>query len=289
MKNTQGGFAVLGWLLVLLLMLVSVGRHPASLGSGLFLLDVTLLFGYGVFSLWGWRQRRPEVRDALTAGARMGIILGLVLVASHLVEWLGLDRSKAAQFARGAGSTLLILGLLGAAGSAAWQRTRSIKLGVIAGLWSASLGMTILLNFALSLNLAFEGHSVAWLHEAFAASGMRNAGAFVVRNSLEAASEILIRLGIGGLVLSLMGSLLSAWIMPRSRNVSMLAAWLMPFVFVAGVISLWYAGSLERSARPPFVMAGVLAAGFAVCGAHPIWSCFFRRRATESALSSTPA
>ncbi|MBV9155058.1 MAG: hypothetical protein JO097_02275 [Acidobacteriaceae bacterium] len=289
MKNTQGGFAVLGWLVMLLLMLVSVGRHPASLGSGLFLIDITLLSGYGVFSLWGWRQQRADVRDALTAGARMGIILGLVLVASHLVEWLGLDRSRTAQFARGAGSTLLILGLLGAAGSAAWQRTRSIRLGAIAGLWSASLAMVILLNFALSLNLAFETHSIAWLHEAVAASGMRDAGAFVVRNSLEAASEILIRLGIGGLVLSLMGSLLSAWIMPRSRNVSMLAAWLMPFVFVAGVISLWYAGSLERSARPPFVMAGVLAAGFAVCGAHPIWSCFFRRRATESALSSTPA
>ncbi len=276
--RTLGGLAILGSLLVLLLMIVSVGRHPSSLGSGLFIMDITLLSGYGVFSTWGWRQRRPEVRDALTAGAQTGIMLGLVLVASHAIEWFALDGNRTAQFARGAGSTLLMLGLLGAAGSAAWERTRSIKLGVIAGLWCGSLAMMILLSFALTLNLAFEAHSVAWLHEAFAASGMSDPGAFVVRNSLEAESEILVRLGIAGLVLSSIGSLSNAWIMPRSRSVSVLAAWFMPFVFVAGVSAVWYAGSLERAARPPFVMAGVLAAGFAVCGAHPIWSSLSRRR-----------
>ena len=275
--RTLGGFAVLGSLLVLLLMIVSVGRHPASLGSGLFIMDIALLSGYGVFSIWGWRQRRPEVRDALTAGTQTGMMLGLILISSHAIEWFGLDRNRTAQFARGAGSTLLMLGLLGAAGSAAWERTRSIKLGVIAGLWCASLGIMILLSFALTLNLAFEAHAAAWLHEAFVASGMRDPGAFVVRNALESGSELLVRLPIAGLVLSFSGSLSNAWIM-RSRSVSLLAAWFMPFVFVAGVISLWYAGSLERAARPPFVMAGVLAAGFAVCGAHPIWSSLSRRR-----------
>ena len=138
--------------------------------------------------------------------------------------------------------------------------------------------MMILLSFALTLNLAFEAHSVAWLHEAFVASGMRDPGAFVVRNALESGSEILVRLPIAGLVLSFIGGFANAWITARSRSVSLLAAWFMPFVFVAGVVSLWYAGSLQRAARPPFVMAGVFAAGFAVCGAHPIWSSLSRRR-----------
>jgi hypothetical protein len=275
--RTLGGFAFLGSFLVLLLMIVSVGRHPASLGSGLFITDIALLSGYGVFSLWGWRQRRPEVRNALIAGTRTGILLGLILISSHAIEWFGLDRNRTAQFARGAGSTLLMLGLLGAAGSAAWERTRSIKLGVIAGLWCGSLGTIILLSFALTLNLLFEAHAAAWLHEAFVASGMRDPGAFVVRNALEAASEILVRLPIAGTVLSLSGSLSNSWMMPRSRSVSLLAAWFIPLVFAAGVISLWYAGSLERADRPPFVMAGVVAAGLAVCGAHPVWSSLSRR------------
>jgi hypothetical protein len=276
--RTLAGPAILGSLLVLLLMIVSVSRHPSSLGTGLFSMDITLLSGYCAFSAWGWRQRRSAVRDALTAGARTGIMLGLVLVGSHAIEWFALDGNRTAQFVRGAGSTLLMLGLLGAAGSTAWERTRSIKLGVLAGLWCGSLGTMILLSFALTLNLAFEAHSEAWLHEAFTASGMSDPGAFVVRNSLEAGSEILVRQGIAGLVLSFIGSLSNAWIMPRSRSFSVLAAWSMPLVFVAGVTALWYAGSLERADRPPFVMAGVLVAGLAVCGAHPIWSSLSRRR-----------
>ncbi len=276
--RTLGGLAVFGSLLVLLLMTVSVGRHPTSLGSGLFIMDLVLLSGYGVFSLWGWRQRRPEVTDALSAGTQTGMMLGLILISSHAIEWFGLDRNRTAQFARGAGSTLLMLGLLGAAGSAASERTRSIKLGVISGLWCGSLGTILLLSFALTLNLAFEAHAAAWLHEAFVASGMRDPGAFVVRNALESGSEILVRMPIAALVLSFIGSLANAWIMPRSRSVSLFAAWLVPFAFAAGLISLWYAGSLERAARPPFVMAGVIAAGFAVCGAHPILSSVFRRR-----------
>ena len=277
--RTLGGAAILGSLLVLLLMIVSVGRHPSSLGTGLFIMDITLLSGYGAFSAWGCRQRRPNVRHALTAGAQTGIILGLALIASHAIEWFApFGTSKAVQVVRGAGSTILMLGLLGAAGSAAWHRTRSIIMAVIAGLWCGSLGVLILLSFALTLNLAFEAHSAAWLHEAFVVSGMTDPGAFVVRNSLEAASEILVRLPIAALGLSLSGGLANAWITAWPRFLAVMAAWFTPFIFVAGAASLWYADSLERAARPPFVMAGLLSAGIALCAAHPIWLALSRRR-----------
>ncbi len=270
--RTLGGPAVLGSLLVFLLMIVSVGRHPSSLGSGLFVMDLALLSGYSAFSAWVWRQRRPERRAALSAGAQIGVILGLVLIASHAIEWFALFEGRAAQLVRGAGSVLLMLGLLGAAGSAAWQRTRSTMLAVIAGLWCGSLGLLILLSFALTLNLAFEARAALWLHEPFLTSGMGDAGAFVVRNSLEAASEILVRIPIAALLLSLGGSFSKAWITARPRSLAVRAAWFTPFIFVAGAAALWYADSLNRAARPPFVMAGLLAAGIALCGAHPIWS-----------------
>src|SRR6266852_5468927 len=102
--RTLGGPAGLGSLLVLLLMIVSVGRHPSSLGSGLFTMDLALLSGYGVFSTWVWRQRRPEGREALTAGAQTGVILGVVLIASHAIEWFAPVETRAAQLVRGAGS-----------------------------------------------------------------------------------------------------------------------------------------------------------------------------------------
>jgi len=189
--RTLGGPAVLGSLLVLLLMIVSVGCHPSSLGSGsgLFIMDLALLSGYGAFSTWVWRQRRLDEREALAAGAQTGVILGVVLIASHMIEWFALDETSAVRLVRGAGSVLLMLGLLGAAGSAAWQRTRSTMLAVIAGLWCGSLAVVIFLSFALTLNLSFEAHAASWLHEPLVASGMSDAGGFVVRNSLEAASK----------------------------------------------------------------------------------------------------
>jgi hypothetical protein len=277
--RTLAGAATLGSVLVLLLMLVSVGRHPSSLGTWLFTVDITLLSGYGAFSAWGFRQRRPNVRHALAAGAQTGIILGLALIASHAIEWFApFGSSRAVQLVRGAGSTMLMLGLLSAAGSAAWQRTRSIMLAELAGLWCGSLGVLILLTFAFTLNLAFEAHSQVWLHEAFLASGMTDPGAFVVRNSLESASEILVRLPIAALLLALGGGLANAWITAWPRFIAIMAACITPFVFAAGAASLWYADSLDRAARPPFIMAGLLSASFALCGAHPIWLFLLRKR-----------
>jgi hypothetical protein len=274
-----GGAATLGSLLVLLLIVVSVGRHASSLGSGLFTENVALLSGYGAFSVWAWRRRRPVVRQALIAGAQTGMMLGVVLIASHSVEWFApFGSGRAVQVVRGAGSTLLMLGLLGAAGSAAWQRTRSVRLAVLAGLWCGLLGVLIMLSFALTLNLAFEAHVAAWLHEAFVASGMSDPGAFVVRNSLEAASEILVRVPVAASVLSFGGGLAGAWVTTWPRRLAALAAWLTPLTFAAGAASLWYADTLERAARPPFVVAGVLTAGIALCSAHPIWSSLSRRR-----------
>src|ERR1700716_896646 len=106
-----GGAAVLGSLFVLLLMIVSVGRHPSSLGSGLFIMDLALLSGYGAFSTWVWRQRRPEEREALAAGAQTGGILGVVLIASHAIEGFAPGETRAVQLVRRAGSGAVMLRL----------------------------------------------------------------------------------------------------------------------------------------------------------------------------------
>jgi len=276
--RTLGGPAILGSSLVILFMIISVGRHPSSLGTGLFITDLSLLSGYGAFALWVWCKQRSAGRDAFIAGAQTGITLGAVLVASHAIEWFALDGNRNVQLARGAGSVLLMLALFGAVGSVAWQRTRSVTFALIAGLWCETLAILIFLGCALALNLVFEGHAASWLHEPFVASGMTDAGAFVVRNSMKAAFEVLIRAPIAALVLSIIGCASNVWMMTRSRSFVVFAACCTPFIFVAGAFALWYADSLERAARPPFVVAGVLAAGTALCVAHPIWSSLSKRR-----------
>lgn len=276
--HKAGGAAVFGVVVVLSLIGVGIARQPASIqgaGRALLLSDVGLLTGYGLVGIWAWRQRRDDVRIALRAGEVTGLMLGMVLVANHAIELFVAIRP----FAVIIGPVLLMLALFGAAGGAAWERTRSISLGVIAGIWSGVVAMLAVLSVAFSLNLAFEARAESQLREAFVASGMNDPGAFLVKNSLEAASEVLVRMPLVAIFLSLAGALASAWIIKRSRSTVVAAAGIAMVMLVTGVAGLWHANSLQRSARPPFVMGGVLMTGIALAFPYPIWRTL-RRPAT---------
>jgi hypothetical protein len=223
---------------------------------------------YGLAAIWVSYQSRADVRTAIRIGAITGLLLGAVHVANHVIELF----VPARNFALVISPVFLMFALPGAAGSAAWQRTRSFVLAVVAGLWCAVVATVILISVALVLDTVFEARAELPLKEAFAASGMNDPGAFLLRNSLEAASEGLVRMPVFALVFSLIGALSNAWITRWSRNAVLADVWIAPVVLVMGAASLLYANSLERSARPPFVMAGVLLAGVALSAAHPIWS-----------------
>jgi hypothetical protein len=272
-----GGTTVLGVVIVLALIAVGVARHPASIqgpGNSFLWMNVTLLLVYGVAAMWVSYQSRADVRTAIRIGAITGLLLGAVHVANHVIELF----VPARNFALVICPVFLMFALLGATGSAAWQRTRSVVLAVVAGLWCAVVATVILISVALVLDIAFEARAELPLREAFAASGMNDPGAFLLRNSLEAASEGLVRMPVFALVFSLIGALANAWITQWPRNAVLAGVWIAPVMFVMGAAALLYANSVERSARPPFVMAGVLLAGVALSVAHPIWSALRRRR-----------
>jgi hypothetical protein len=107
---------------------------------------------------------------------------------------------------------------------------------------------------------------------------MTDHGAFLERNSLQAASEGLVRMPVLALLLSLLGASANAWIARWSRTVVLAAAWIAPIFLVMGAAALWSANSLARSARPPLVLAGVLLSGVALAAAHPIAATLRRSR-----------
>jgi hypothetical protein len=278
MWHLLGSATVLGVVVVLALMMVGVARYPASIqgpGNRIFWANVTLLLIYGVAAIWVWCQRRAAVRSAIRIGALTGLLLGAVYVSNHVIELF----VPARNFALVISPVFLMLALLGVAGSAAWQSTRSLMLAVVAGVWCAVVATLILLSVALVVNIAFETRAELPLQAPFAASGISDPGAFLERNSLEAASEALVRMPVLALFLSLLGALENAWIARWSRSAAHAGVWIAPLVFVMGAAALWYADSLERSARPPLVIAGVLLAGVALSAAHPIWSAL--RRPTQ--------
>jgi hypothetical protein len=132
--------------------------------------------------------------------------------------------------------------------------------------------MLFALCVVFCLDFVFKGNAELPLRLGFAASGMNNADAFLLRNMLEAASEGLIRLPIFALFLSFSGAVASACISASSLRRPLVAVCLAPLMFLAGAASLWHADSLVRAARPPFVMSGVVLASLALCSAHAIWS-----------------
>jgi len=278
--HVLGSATVLGVLGVLALIAVGVERHPASIqgdGNSLLWTDVTLLLMYGVAATWVSYQRRADVHTVIRIGTITGLLLGVVHVANHLVESFVPVRN----FALVITPVFLVLALLGFTGSAAWGRTRSLAMAVVAGVWCAIVATLITLCVVMVLNLSFESRAELWLRKSFAASGMNDPGAFLVKNTLEAASEALVRMPVVALFLSLISASANAWIVERSRRFVFAAACFALPTFAMGAAALWYANLLQRSARPPFVMVGVVLASITISIAHPIWSALLQGRQNE--------
>jgi len=174
------------------------------------------------------------VNISVSVGAQVGVLLGAVHVANHVLE----SYVPVRPFILIISPVFLMLALFGAAGSAAWERTQSLVLAVVAGVWCAMVAILIALCVAFCLNLAFEGNMELQLHEAFAASGMNDPGAFLVKNMLEATSEGLVRTPIFAVFLSFIGAVTNAWISGASRRMALAATCLTPFMFVAGAAAL---------------------------------------------------
>jgi hypothetical protein len=273
-QQILGSGIILATILVLSLITAGVTQHGASVqGSGVGLLwaDLALLLVYGFSGMLVWKQRSPSAITAAMVGAHIGLVVGAVEIANHLIEAF----VPARPFVLIIGPVLLTLALLGAAGAAAWERTGSLRLAVIGGVCCGMVATLITLCFAISFNLLFAARVDWQLREAFAASGMIERAGFRVRNILEASSEILVRMPLLAICLALAGAVIQAWMSRESRRALLLAAiFLAPIVFAAGTAALWHANAIERVARPPFVLSGVLLTGVSLCAAYPIWSVF---------------
>ena len=263
---------ILGTGLVFSLVVVGVMHHPASVqgsGSDLLRMDVALLLGYGIAGIVVWKQRTGSPNTvAAIVGAQIGLLLGAVQIANHLIEAFVPIRP----FVLVISPVLLMLALLGTAGAAAWERTQSLVSAVTGGVGCAIVATLITLSFAISFNLLFATRVNWQLREAFAASGMIDPGGFRVRNILEASSEILVRMPLFAICLAFASAVIHGWMSRESRRMAIAASFLAPLMFAAGAFALWHANAVERAARPPFVMSGVLLSGVALCAAYPIWS-----------------
>ena len=275
-QQILGSGMILGTILLLSIVAAGVMQHRTSAqnpGIGLLCTDVALLVVYGLAGMVVWKQRSPTVIAAAMVGAQVGLGVAAVGIANHLIEAF----VPARPFVLIITPVLLTVALLGMAGAAAWERTGSLVQAVIGGVCCAIIATLIILCFASSFNLLFAARVDWQLREAFAASGMIDRAGFRVRNILEASSEILVRMPLLAICLAFAGAAIHAWMSRESRRTLVLAARLLaPFVFTLGAAALWHANTIDRAARPPFVLSGILLTGLALCAAYPIWLAFYR-------------
>jgi hypothetical protein len=275
--NLPGTTPVFGALLVLTLAAISVTRHPSAIhgtGNRVFWLDLALLLIYGAAGIWGRYQSSATLNVAIRLGTMTGFLFGAVLVANHVTELLVPTRN----FSLVIGPVFLAFALLAATGSAAMERTSSLWLAAVAGVWCAMVGTLILLCVGFVLNLTCEDRCELWLRQAFAASAMKDPGGFLIRNTLEAASEGLVRMPIIALLLSLIGAGVSTWMIRRARTTVVVSICSGLLLFTVGATALSHANSLARSARPPFILGGVILTSVALSVAYPSWSAMRRDR-----------
>ncbi len=276
------GSMLIGIVIVLGLMLYSILAYPSSIqGVGLtsFLFLLVGLLAYVAAIVWSWKQTQVSVQTALSLGARFGAILACGSWANMALEHFA-PLDAVGSMARGVGMWALMFVVFGAAGSATYQRSRSLGLAVLSSVWSALISTVATLLFGFALGALFMPHMQQILAGAYAHSGMSDPRAFVIRNTVYSASTHLLLAPLLAVVFGIIGGYACACLgMLRPAAAKVIRCLEVGVLFV-GIAALRYASLLARSDRPPFVMTGLLALGIAMACAHPVFTAIRRPAAT---------
>jgi hypothetical protein len=238
----------------LALLAYSALTFPSSLTNGGTLRAVVsagALSMYAAASVWARRSGSPAVRRSMDAGRAAGLMLAAAAVIGHTLEiFAALPPPVPAML--GVGMWGLMFLVLGAAAAATCAREESVALGIASSVRAVFISASTTVTFALSVGLLYMSTMERLFHAT--ASG-------VVRNMLDGAMSHLLLAPVvavaagaaSGLCYSVVKSL-------RSRTAVALTAAAV-IVCAGGLSALRAASALERSARPPYVMLGVLSLG----------------------------
>jgi hypothetical protein len=254
-------FAVVG----ILLLGYSAWSFPSSLATGgafRVVVSGAALLTYGAAFLGVRQSRSAPVQRAIGVGRQAGIALASAAVVSHAIEVFAAPRPPVPAILGVAMWGLMFL-VLGAAAAETCRRERSIVLGILSSTWGVLLSASITVVFALSVGLLFMSRMERLL-------GVAPAG--VVRNMLDGAmSHLLLAPAVAVAAAVASGVAYSVVKSVRSRTAVALAV-VAGLVCVGGLSALRLASTLERPARPPYVMLGVVSLGMGLTSAAALFA-----------------
>jgi hypothetical protein len=254
------------------LMTFGVLRFPSSIKNGGLTSaagSCVALLAYLAIAEWVRRSATKTVQTAVNDGAKFGGVIAIAAITNHWLEELANLQSPFPAIL-GVGMWSVMFLLFGGASSMTWQKTGSVALGVLASVWSAFVSTIGTIIFAFSAGLVLMPHLERFLAPAFAVSGMTDASAFVVRNLFDSEFEHLLIAPIAALIVGITSGMACAMLQTTDRLTARVLGVLNVLLFAAGIAGLQLASSMERSARPPVVMASLCALGATLASAFPI-------------------
>ena len=164
---------------------LEAGRASTVLACGIILL---VYAGIGV----GLPMKAsPAVTIALKVGTILGLIIGAIFVLDLIVEDF-IDLGPEASALSTLGFMALIFLCFGIAGASGMRKTSRFSLGILASLWSALLGVLIVLLFGFLMSFLFPQRLEHLLVSDYLSSGMRDPQAFTFFNAFDSASSHLL-------------------------------------------------------------------------------------------------
>jgi hypothetical protein len=255
----------------LALVIIGVVRYPASLETGMssFLTSSAALLAYAALAVLARRSLSSSLKLALAQGAVVGCLLGIIALVNLLLEHFA-PLGPRFGAALGVGMWGAMFLAFGGVGSATYGKVGSVALAAVSSVWSAIVSTVITVICGFLLNLLLMPRMQQILAPAFAQSGMNDPEAFVIRNTLNAASSHLLIAPLVALFFGFAGGLACSIIGTVRRSLVIAAAASALPLIIAGLFSIRFASMIPRAERPPFIMFGLLALGVALSCAHPV-------------------
>ena len=208
--------------------------------------------------------RQTPSRIAVAVGCKFGLLLGGVHIINHTLEVFA-DLQPPLPAIRGVAMWAVMFLVCGAASSMAYGRTRAVPFGIVASILAAVCGAAIVVVYAVAAGVA---RREPLPFQAVASTGGIHLG-----------GSVLVGFGIGLVSASTAAALLRA-----SRATAVGVAVGLVLLLAAGLSAIAHATSLERSARPPFIMFGLPAVAIALAVAVPAFVALTLPHGTTTSL-----
>lgn len=171
-------------------------------------LPLALLLLYAGAAVWGTHQPSHARSVALRDGTLVGLVIGLVFIADIAVENFIAMNSQVSTTATFSFMLLIFL-LFAGAGWRGATDAGQVRLGIVASMWSALIGVLIALLFGFAVNFVFPHQLEQNLQASaeFVRSGMYDLATFTFYNTLDSASSHLLEAPLIAAVCGAIGSL----------------------------------------------------------------------------------